>query len=1150
MPNLEIFLFGLFEVKQNGQPINNPLWQSRQVRSILKYLVAGRGKPLASSQLIELIWPDEDPEGAQRHLYVRISQLRKLLNEPDTHEWIQSVSGGYVFVLPENKSQAVWIDVDQFEKLGEEGRNALEEKRFQDAIEILEEARDLYRADYLAEDLYLEWTIGERERLRDLYLILLTELAEAYAQQGYYRRAINICRQILSIEPCREAVFVHLMLYYYYAGEKGKALLVFNECQQILLQELGVTPDSSSQQLAQRIKEGSLWNQADQPHYPPPVFEGRLYEVPYSLGETPFCGRDREYAWLIQQGQQPGEKVILLEGEAGIGKSRLVSEYCGYLAAQDQRIFKISGMSMANQPYAAWIASLSQEEEKAWFTENNLAEKSTSLIALTSSTRGVDSENINAVDLGENQPRMNQLKETLLALLFPLLADDCLLVVDDAQLLDHESRQLLTELLPGRTTLLICRTEDTPPDHPLRKFLDEISISVHSFHLKPVQAEAVAELLAQLGASGILHLADKLHHVTEGNLLFLIATLQHLFEEGILFVNLRGEWECTGNLELRVPPTIEEVITLRLKQVHNPQRRLLDVIAVAGGEIDYDLLQTTLDIDESSLLNATDTLIDLGMLLEPRVGGSAELCLPHACYQEVIYQSLPSARRKIYHRRLAEAYKKTGNAGDFNAALLAYHFHKAEEDLQAVHWQQRAGAYALRLYAPQQAQTTYQTALTWLQPLDISEKDTLIAELWLGIAEALRFMGDYRQAIHYYQDAFPALKGELKTVAAYQIFQLRVLQGGSLTSYDELALEFETALAGAGDSWALALLYWGQSFVTLMRGDPHETRRLNARAWRVARHLIATSQPPQLWICQRAFTVLMRAHNQWGNFRTSIYFAKRILQLDGRPDQGESYNALAAVHASLGESYFNLGQYQKAAEMFLVCQDLSEKAGDPRLQGEALLGLGRISFEKGDFDEAQRCSQQILTLVDQSVDIPRQVNATLLLTEIEIMQSATEETVTLLENYLQLARFQEAMPYCVQILLLLAKVKLAQHEASLAEGYAREALELAEKCNLKRPVCTAFRLLAMAKGQLGGQDTATRFSKRAVVLARQIEAPFEHAQALSNYASWLAEAAQAEQILLQALQIFEKLGARFEITHTRQLLQVLAFKKVDKFHIQ
>ena len=106
MPALEIYFFGQFEVLQNGQKIEHPMWQSRQVRSILKYLVASPGQPLTNSQLIELLWPEEDPASGQRRLYVRISQLRKVPENPDGHEWIQSVDGGYALQLPEQESRS------------------------------------------------------------------------------------------------------------------------------------------------------------------------------------------------------------------------------------------------------------------------------------------------------------------------------------------------------------------------------------------------------------------------------------------------------------------------------------------------------------------------------------------------------------------------------------------------------------------------------------------------------------------------------------------------------------------------------------------------------------------------------------------------------------------------------------------------------------------------------------------------------------------------------------------------------------------------------------------------------------------------------------------------------------------------------------
>lgn len=1144
MPVLEIFFFGQFEVLQNGQKIEHPLWQSRQVRSIFKFLAAAPGKPLSNSQLIEQLWPEEDPSSAQRRLYVRISQLRKVLENPEGHEWIQSVEGGYALALPAVEDsqlgeQVCWIDVHQFEKQAEAGRAALEEKQFQQAIAFMEEARRLYRADYLLEDLYLEWTIGERERLRDLYLITLTELAEAYAQSGAYRRAINICRQILSVEPCREAVFIRLMLYYYYAGEKGKALQVFQQCEQVLHQELGVAPDRISFDIAQRVEAGNLWDQADLPHYPPPAFEVRLFEVPYSLGEAAFCGREREYAWLIQQWCEPHARMILLEGEAGIGKTRLADEFCGYVALQGKHVFKLRGINLENQPYSAWIKFL--KEEPGWLEMADISPKNRNLIheVVYSDAAALQIERPRRVT--PDQPaNASQLGEALLELLQNLIHKESLLYVDDAHLLDPESLGLLSALQTQIKTLLVCRTEDTPHDHPVRRLLSEAVVPSVSLSLKPIELNAVTQLLGKLGSVQVPNLAEKLFAATEGNPLFIISTLQHLFEEGVLFVNVMGEWESSGDFERMLSPSLEQIIALRLKQVRNSDRRLLDVLSVAGGEIDYDVLQAVLEVEESALLHNADTLIDLGLLVEPRMPAGAELTLPHACYRDALYQSLPDSRRRIYHRRLAEMMLKSGKAGNFNAVLVAQHFYKGGAQQEAFQFMQQAGDFALHLYAPQQALKSYRTALEWLEPLTIEDKQRLESELRLGVAEALRFSGDYPQAIQYYQDAFPNLQGELKTVAAYQIFQLQVLQDGALDSYDDLANEFEMSLEQAGPTWVLALLYWGQAFVSLLRGDPKETRIRNARGWRIARELTEIEPPPG-WVCQRAFTVLMRAHNQWGNYRTSIHFSERILQLMGDKDQSEDQNALAAVNAALGESYFNLGLYQQATEKFKICQDIALKAGDPRLQGDALLGLGSIQRECGDFKAAVGNARQVLQLVDQKIDIPRQVNASLLLAEIEILQSPKVETVALLENFLELARFQAAQPNCVRILLLLAQAKIKQQEISQAQDYAREALAMAEHCKLKRQVSTALRLLADVKGQQGGFEAGCRFAERAAAWARRIEAPFEHAQALVSWATMHPDKTQREKLLQQALSIFYKLGAEFETARVRRQLQELAY---------
>jgi DNA-binding SARP family transcriptional activator len=243
MPELKIHLFGAFEVLIADQPIQHKYWQSRQVRTIFKLLILQRGRPFASTQFVEAIWPKEKQEVALQRLYIRISQLRRILELGAVDVKIQTIEGGYLFdyKYPQpGEISSCWIDVDVFENLADQGRMLLEQNQYQAAVEMFEKARSLYRADYLIEDQYDDWSMTERERLRDRFLILLTELSEAYAQMGQYRRAIHTCQKILQADSCREAVFVRLMLFYYYAGEKNKALQTFEHCQKVLWKELAV----------------------------------------------------------------------------------------------------------------------------------------------------------------------------------------------------------------------------------------------------------------------------------------------------------------------------------------------------------------------------------------------------------------------------------------------------------------------------------------------------------------------------------------------------------------------------------------------------------------------------------------------------------------------------------------------------------------------------------------------------------------------------------------------------------------------------------------------------------------------------------------------------------------------------------------------
>lgn len=1140
MKPLKFFLLGQFEVQQNELGLSHKLWQSRQLRGILKILVAARGKPVSSSQILEIIWPNEDQKTARQHLYVRISQLRKLLEYDEEVELIQNITGGYRFGSNNNHKSPnnplhYWIDVDEFEYLADQGRLHLEQNQLRQAMEMLENARDLYRADYLVEDIYEDWTMGERERLRDRYLILITELAETYALLGFYRRAINACRQVLAIEPCREAVYVRLMLYYYYAGEKGKALQIYDQCLQVMRTELGVDPDLSTTRLEEQIRSGDLWSQTEYPLYPPPNYDGRLFEVPYSLGKTPFSGRDREFAWLIQQWQATDRPVIWIEGEAGIGKTRLVEEFIRSNLHKGTMVLKLQPGNHKNSPYEAWIKIFNKDPE--FFTMEGISEHSQSVL-MPVFQKNFTSTGIESLQPASPMP-VSKILDAIVELLQIKLPESSLLWVEDAHLLDQNSINLLSECLGkiNNRVLIVCRTEDTPQNHPIRNLSVNSPARIAVFHLNRLLVGEVEKFLEQLNPWNDRHFSETIFSITQGNPLFMIATIQHLFEQGILFVDRQGLWQQAGLIEQALSPTIEETIALRLQQSSPPARRILDVVAVAGGELDYDHLMDVLEIGETLLIEIVDRLIESGFLVEPRKIESAELVLSHACYCEVLYQTLPKARRRIYHRRLAEALLASGKDTPNFAALLADHFFQGEDLERAFQFRKIAGDYALRLYAPLQALQQFQAAATYLESLEIEEDSEWPALIWMGTAESFRLSGQYSEAITYYQKALPNLKGALKPAAAYQMFQLKVFQGESLSAYEEITSGFEKELVNEGDSWALALYYWALSFVNLMRGKRKETRWINAQGWRVARRLIASGDMAPYWVQQRAFSTMLRAQVQWCNFQSAIDMGNRILSILDISDNDEDSNNLAATLHTIGNAYLNLGQYKNAQEKFQACHQLALKAGDPRLQSEGLIGMGCVCFELGDFAAATKFAEQAIEIAIQKNDFIREVNARTLLVQIAISQGTADENLPMLNNFLILARFQQADPYIANLLQLISDIHISLNQFNDAINVSMEAAEIAQRCGLKKIQCNAQLCLSLSEFKLHQYNLAAEHANQSVILAQEIESPFELGKALRNRALVCGKTPTQLQDAELAFEQFLSIGASYEAQRTQSQLQ-------------
>jgi len=236
---LKIHLLGEFRVYRGEERIELP---TKPIKSLLAYLLTHRERGFPPEMLAGTFWGEYSEEKARGSLNNALSVLRRTLPE----ESIIAEYGAVRF----NPEIDFWLDVAEFERELVEGRRA---KRPQDKLDHLQRAVELYRGDFM-EGFYDDWLLLEQERLRELYLEALKELAQCHKALKEYDRAIRCCKLILGRSPLREEVHRELMYLHYISGDRTAALLQYERCCQLLEEELGVEPLPETRALYEEIR--------------------------------------------------------------------------------------------------------------------------------------------------------------------------------------------------------------------------------------------------------------------------------------------------------------------------------------------------------------------------------------------------------------------------------------------------------------------------------------------------------------------------------------------------------------------------------------------------------------------------------------------------------------------------------------------------------------------------------------------------------------------------------------------------------------------------------------------------------------------------------------------------------------------------------
>jgi LuxR family maltose regulon positive regulatory protein len=252
---LRVQTLGPFRVWRGSEEIDAREWRRSKARQLFQLFLIHRGRLLQREEIVELLWPDLDPEAVQRDFKVALNALNKAL-EPD-----RPAGAEPAYVTRHSTTYGLrpgadfWLDSEAFQRLVDQGDRL--QKDPEACAEAYQNALALYQGEYLQDALYEDWASEERERLLALYLRTAEKLAAVRVTQGRYDEAISLCRRILARDVCWERAYRLMMAAYALQGNRPRALRTYQACEETLRGELDAEPGPSTQHLYQQILNGS-----------------------------------------------------------------------------------------------------------------------------------------------------------------------------------------------------------------------------------------------------------------------------------------------------------------------------------------------------------------------------------------------------------------------------------------------------------------------------------------------------------------------------------------------------------------------------------------------------------------------------------------------------------------------------------------------------------------------------------------------------------------------------------------------------------------------------------------------------------------------------------------------------------------------------
>lgn len=1015
---IEIALLGAPIVLWNGQAV---AFRTRKALALLAYLVV-ENKTFSRETLAQFFWTESDAAHARQMLRTTLAHLKNAFAE-----------SGEIFLAERDEIAihprvSVELDARVLEHAARRDAKISEDE--------LARAAKLVRGEFLQNVLlhdapaFDDWVREQRERTHQQFSRVLETLAGAQTARGDLRAALATAERWRTHDPLDEAAARQAMQLHSALNERTAALRVFEQLRAALKRELGAAP------LPETLALVAQWQ-----NIPPPAPRTVSAPSPQQfIASMPLVGRAHEFARLTNAWQRvlQGEpQVFVITGEAGIGKTRLATEFARYLAAGGADVLQGRAFETGGRlPYQPLIDALRPRVERENAPDDLLSD-----VWLAELARLLP-------ELRERYPDLVLAQEDAPTRLFESLARlslafarraPMLWSVDDAQWADTASLDAMQYLLKrwresnAHSALLFTLRAESAASFSSWFAEASRSANVTRISLTALTQENTLQLMQALTGADAAPRAfsEWLFAETNGQPFFMMETLKALLERGAVQAVRGGRdaWVLAlpatedAFRETTMPSGVQDIVRARFERLAFPASDLMLAAAVVGQQADFEMLCAVANVDEDAALRALDELLASGMLRQVRQANTSTIAVGHDKIRDVVYATLSDARRRVLHRRAFEWLTAHGAP----PAARAHHALAANLVGHAFHALLAAGEDALKIFAVRDAVAFYERAR------QLSDDILIEPALYLQLGRAYELLSESDKAREIFAALLQLARAANEPRAEVAALNRLAMLSSQATDYaraNALLHDAQRAAEQHGDRNGLAETEWTLAQLGIYNLDLQSARDHAAHALELAQANENAELTARSW--------------------NALAFAEKGL--------GEMENAL--LHARAASAYF-------------------ARVGNLALQADSDMLVAATLMDDGAFDEGLAIASGALALCEKIENGWGIANCLVHIMRAELERGEWDRALASGERGLHAAGNTPFVPDFIE--LLIGNLYRARGEWERALEQHQRVLERAANANyLPKYLAMIWAELAADCVARGAFDEALPYARRAV----------------------------------------------------------------------